>query len=244
MSSQPLSTNRFLEGLDTLFKQDRIEEVEPYFLDWLGLADEARNDYMKLTIFNEMMGFYRSSFQYDKALACANVSQRLIELLGLTPSVDLAVIMINIATVLCQAGDPDKAIPIYEQAMEILQSKDAGWYHLASLYNNMAEAYLREGDNRTAEDFYLRAWELASNDEGGYYESAVTSGNLAELYFILGNKNEAKFWLKTMEDIVESIREMAPFDYVTLCKKCALLYQAHGIDDKARMMIENAEELS
>ena len=68
-----MDMKEFLDYLDILFEEKKLDEVEP-FLDKSLTQAVMENDFSaQFTILNEMMGFFRDTSQYDKSIkACEN----------------------------------------------------------------------------------------------------------------------------------------------------------------------------
>ena len=62
------SVDEIIAGLDFLFSEQRMTEVEPYLQKALQEAMESGNSSAVITIVNELIGFYRDISQYEKAI--------------------------------------------------------------------------------------------------------------------------------------------------------------------------------
>ena len=62
------SVEEILSGLDSLFEEQKMEEVEPYLQNALQEAMNAKEDSIVITIVNELIGFYRDLSLYEKAI--------------------------------------------------------------------------------------------------------------------------------------------------------------------------------
>jgi len=62
------SVDEILVGLDRLFEEQRMSEVEPYLQQALQEAMKVGDSSAVITIVNELIGFYRDTSQYDKSI--------------------------------------------------------------------------------------------------------------------------------------------------------------------------------
>ena len=66
-----MGIDEILKKLDGLFKDERLEEVEPFLLSCMRQA-KAGNEYgIYISVGNELIGFYRSISRYEEAFAVA-----------------------------------------------------------------------------------------------------------------------------------------------------------------------------
>ena len=62
-----MTTNEFIRHLDELFAQGQYDKVEPFMLSALEEAKEREDYGLYLSVGNEMIGYYRSVSQFQKA---------------------------------------------------------------------------------------------------------------------------------------------------------------------------------
>ena len=69
----------FRAGLDLLFEQNRIPEVEPYLEGALRAAIEEQDDNAVVHVLNEMVGFYRETCDYDRSVMYGTKALEIID---------------------------------------------------------------------------------------------------------------------------------------------------------------------
>ncbi len=99
-----MNLNQVMTELDNLFAQGRISEV-PQFLE--GHIEQARTEGAQdvmLTLYNECIGFYRETGEYDKSMESGNQAIALMGEMGLDGTMPYATTLLNIANAKRAAG--------------------------------------------------------------------------------------------------------------------------------------------
>ncbi|WP_399552323.1 DUF4037 domain-containing protein [uncultured Bifidobacterium sp.] len=174
----------FLAGLDALYaSHEAATKAEPYLLQAMTDAENARNDAGLLTVLNETMGFYRSHGRHEDNQW---IIQRALELglrMGIQNSEAWTTTLINAATGMRAAGRAEQAEDLYHQALEsaasTLKPTDR---RLAALHNNLSMLYSDTGRPDKAIDELSQALtilETSSSDPDSDPDVASTHANLA-----------------------------------------------------------------
>ena len=73
-----MNINEVFSGLDKLFAENRLPEVERYLTQALSDAEYEKDTDSMLAIYNELIGFHRTTGEHDKALYFCRQVMRLI----------------------------------------------------------------------------------------------------------------------------------------------------------------------
>lgn len=196
-----MDMKEFLDYLDILFEEKKLDEVEP-FLDKSLTQAVRENDFSaQFTILNEMMGFFRDTSQYDKSIkACENCIEVMKEM-GIEGTVDYATSLQNIANAYRAAGLLEKSLGYYIETFHIYENNiEAGDYRFASLNNNIALLYQEMGDFHMSVKHLREALNIIEKIDGEEIAVAVTQSNLGASLLELGEVDEAIRYLEKSLD--------------------------------------------
>lgn len=183
----------FFEGLDCLFSNGDLEKVEPYFQENMEQAMKEQDISARISILNEMMGFYRETSQYDKARKTIQEVLELIDIAGLADSLPHATTLLNAGNALRAAGDLEQAMKDYSQVFALFEGRVPRMdFRYAELYNNVALLYQELGRYDMACQSLQNALEIVEQIPGKEFQQAVTLTNLgvSELQLINDASNE------------------------------------------------------
>ncbi|WP_062380698.1 DUF4037 domain-containing protein [Demequina pelophila] len=186
----------FLRELDAIFAGRRgPDAAERHLRAALAHAEGLGDLGARLTILNEMMGFWRSVSRHDEAVSAARDALALADALGLAGSEAYATTLINAATALRAAGLHDEAKGVYRDALEASRATmGATDRRLAALHNNLSILHSETGalDEAAAElEAALAILEATSVDPGGDLDVATTLTNLALVEYSRGEQDRA-----------------------------------------------------
>lgn len=174
----------FLKGLDAIFEaQEGTTKAEPYLLQAMDDAENARDDAGLLTVLNETMGFYRSQGRHEDNQWIVQRSIELALRMRLEGTEAWTTTLINAATSMRAAGRYDQAEDLYRQAIDsaktTLSPTDR---RMAALHNNLSMLYSETGRPEQALhelEAALRVLEAASVDPSNDIDIAATHTNIA-----------------------------------------------------------------
>ena len=203
-----MNVDAFYAGLDRLFAENRLDEVEPFLNEGLEQAKEEKDYGAYLSVGNEMIGFYRSVSQYEKAFAVSEDVLLLMEELQMEDTEHFATTLLNVATAYRAAGRPQEALADYARALKIYETTiPADDYRFAGLYNNVSILLEQLGENEKAAVFLERAVSIVEKQPDARMELATSKTNLALICFKLNENEKAKALLEEAISIFEENEE-------------------------------------
>lgn len=192
-----MTIDEIFAKLDNLFARNEIEQVEPFLLSCLNQAQEDREFGIYISVGNELIGFYRSTSQFEKAFAISEDVLLLLEELQLEESEHFATTLLNAATAYRAAGKMEEALADYTRALKIYEEKlPPDDYRFAGLYNNISLMLERMNENEKAAVFLERAISIVEKQADARMELATSKTNLALIYFKMQKNEEAEALLE------------------------------------------------
>lgn len=188
-----MNINQVMAELDELFTQERISEVPQFLEEHIEKAcAEGAQDVM-LTLYNECIGFYRETGQYDKSIESCHKAMELMDKMGLDGTLPYATTLLNIANAHRAAGHLQESLAFYNKVRPIYVAKlKEDDMYFAGLYNNLSLLYQEMGDFAAAKEQLENALEIVTHRKDSAFEVAVTQANLANTCIELGQDDEAK----------------------------------------------------
>lgn len=192
-----MSIDEIFAKLDDLFAQNAIGQVEPFLLSCLNQAQEEKEFGVYISVGNELIGFYRSTSQFEKAFAVSEDVLLLLEELQLEETEHFATTLLNAATAYRAAGRMEDALRDYTRALKIYEEKlPPEDYRFAGLYNNISLMLESMNENEKAAVFLERAIDIVKKQGDARMELATSKTNLALIYFKLEKNEEAEALLE------------------------------------------------
>ena len=114
-----MNLSEVLQGLDKLFAEARIDEIEPYLIRAFEQAGEEGDYGSMLSITNELIGYSREVCHYEQMISYGQDALKLVEQMGITGTIPHATTLLNIANGLRAGGYLDQSADIYEQVEEL-----------------------------------------------------------------------------------------------------------------------------
>lgn len=183
--------------VDALFRQKHPKEAEAFLLQELEQAKEEQDDSFCLTLYNELIGYYRQTSEQEKLLQVIEQTVAGVEKNGLQQTLAGATSYLNVANALRSMGRLEQSDAyykrtqaIYRQAIERKNLEETNLL-VAGLYNNMSLLYQEMGNYREAESCLFQALSIVTFMEAGF-ETAVTYGNLANTFVLAKDYRRAK----------------------------------------------------
>ena len=142
-----MNLNQVMMELDNLFTQERIIEVPQFLEEHIAQAREQGAQDVMLTLYNECIGFFRETGQYDKSIAYCGEALALMEEMGLNGTMPYATTLLNIANAHRAAGHLQESLEFYNKVRPIYVArlKEDDMY-FAGLYNNLSLLYQEMGE--------------------------------------------------------------------------------------------------
>ncbi len=223
---------------DSLMQSGRQKEAGQTLRAALSRARETGDRRAELTLWSELMGFFRQTGEEARALQAVEKGTALIGELKIAGSVGAGTILINAATALAAFGRTREALRCFEESLRCyrrqLRPDDPRW---ADLMNNMASAHQAAGEYRRAEALLRRALVLLAG--GRRMDEAVTRVNLAQLYGLEAPDDlRAGQELALAFDCFEDPSVTWDGSYAHSCRKCAPAFAALGREDLAAELLE------
>lgn len=239
---------RVLDKLEEHFAKNDYASAQRHLLYWLEEARLGRDKRGEFSIYNELMGLYRKIGKKELALEAAENALALIPCLELEESASGATALINAATVYKSFGLAQKALPLFERAMEIyLRELDSRDERIGGLYNNFALALVDCKQFDRAKSLYQKALEQMKNVESGELEQAITHLNIAEcLEHELGAEEANEKICTCIEKAWELFNcpTLARNGYYAfVCEKCASTFGYYGFFLYENELKKRAEEI-
>ncbi len=188
-----MTTEEFIKKLDSLFAEQEYDKVEPFMLSALEEAKERSDWGLYLSVGNEMIGYYRSISQFQKAYRISEDMLLLMEELQMDQSAEFATVLLNTATAYSFDGNFGMALQFYrraEQIYHLLVRPDD--YLFAGLYNNMSSLMEKMGKNEEALELLIKALGILQNYPDREMEAATNFTNLGLLYLKTGDYDSGK----------------------------------------------------
>lgn len=227
-----IPTQRILEKLDEYFDKNDYVGAEKHLLYWLEEARAVNDKRSQLLFSNELAGLYRKLSKKDKAMDTVNALLTLITEMGIDKNIGAGTTYINCATVYKAFGEAQRALPLFQKAMDIYEaSLPSNDKRFGGLYNNMALALVDLNRFDEAYSLYEKAIFVMENDEDGDLEVAITYLNIASAKEAeLGaekSENEITECLEKAIDILDNYENRNGY-YAFVCEKCASVFGYFG----------------
>lgn len=189
------SVEEILSGLDRLFSEQRMAEVEPYLQEALQEAMNLGDSSTVITIVNELIGFYRDISHYDKSIYYCEQILPFMEMRGLKETIHYATTCLNVANAYRAAGQWQISLKYYEDVKHVydrmLTPTDSLY---ASYFNNLSLLYQEMGNFEKAAEC-LKTALVIIEAYGDMIKVAVTCSNLAVSLLRVGKQQEAENYL-------------------------------------------------
>lgn len=188
-----MTTNEFIQELDGLFAAQEYAKVEPFMLSALEEAKEKEDYGLYLSVGNEMIGYYRSISQFQKAYQISEDMLLLMEELQMDQSAEFATVLLNTATAYSFDENFEMALQFYRRAEQIYHLLvNPNDYLFAGLYNNMSSLMEKMDRNEEALELLMKALGILQNYPDRQMEAATNFTNLGLLYLKTGDYESGK----------------------------------------------------
>ena len=188
-----MDINQITEELDTLFAQEKIAEIPQFLESHIAQAAQEGAQEVLLTLYNEIIGFYRETGQYALSIENCHKAVALMKEMGIQDTIPYATTLLNIANAHRAAGLLQESLELYNRVRPIYVAHlDENDMSFANFYNNLSLLYQEMGDFASAKDQLVNALSIVSHKPDRQFEAAVTQANLANTCIELGQDDEAR----------------------------------------------------
>ena len=141
-----MNTTQFYEKLNKLFDEKDLEKIDQFLDQALRQTLEDGDDYLAITILNEVIGFHRDTGNFEKSLQACDEVISLLKRNKLEGTVEYATSLQNVANAYRAAGRKVESLGYYNIVFKIYKEQlDEDDYKFASLHNNIALLYQEIG---------------------------------------------------------------------------------------------------
>lgn len=235
-----MNTNEFYEKLNSLFAEKDLEKVDEFLDDSLRSTLQNGDDFLAITILNEIIGFNRDTGNFDKSISACEETISLLKRNHLEGTVEYATSLQNVANAYRAAGRKVESLGYYNTVFKIYREQlDENDYKFASLHNNIALLYQEMGNFMMATEHLKKALSIIEGIDGAEIEVATTLSNLSASEIELGDLSSAK---KHLEKALEIFREDEEknFHYSGALAAMASLMVKEGNNDEAIKLYDEA----
>ena len=241
-----IPVSRVIEKLDACFNKNDMDGAGRLLTYWQTEAEAQRDRRGELSIVNEMLGYYRKTGDTEKALWAVDRSRELLQLLHLEKTLSGATVLLNTATTLKACGNPEKAMPLYDETFAIyVRELDETDARFGGYYNNKALTLVDLGQYEQAEACYQKALAIMETVENGLPDCAVTQINRAHLYEAWKGIEapEIAACLESAEQYLNDASVDRNGYYAYVCDKCAPSFDYFGYFALAAELKERAKNI-
>lgn len=194
------------EELDALFAQEKVDEIPQYLESHIAQAIEEGAKDVLLTLYNEIIGFYRETGQYELSIENCHKAIALMDDMGIQDTIPYATTLLNAANAHRAAGLLQESLELYNKVRPIYVAQlDEDDIYFANFYNNLSLLYQEMNDFASAKEQLVNALYIVTHKPGKQFEVAVTQANLANTCIELGQDEEAKARAEEAIHIFESL---------------------------------------
>lgn len=227
----------FYQQLDAYYATGDAAGAEAFLIAARDAAEMAENQRDLATIYNELMGHYRTAGNWSECDRAMKGLMRAIRALHLKSGLEWATLTLNVANAQRAMGmlveSERNFLMVRDEYEAALDPHD---YRLASLYNNIGLTYRAKGQAGIAKGYFDKALAIVRELPGAGTAVAATCSNVADLLTDEGNLDEASAYA---HEAIEALA--APGMPLGVDFSAALAAAAHI--DFARGDLEEAIEL-
>lgn len=201
-----MTEREFYEQVDKFFAENKIREAENFIIDVLNEAEDEKNYSLAVSACNELGGFYRAQGKFEEGMPLYEKALYYLKQLGAYCSPAYSTTLINYATFLGMAGQSEKALEIYGDALEkTCANTGENSYEMATIHNNMSFIYQNGKKYSEAVSHIKKAISILENLENSRLEIGISYSNLAQNYSELGELEKAENYGEMAVEIIEEI---------------------------------------
>lgn len=203
----------FLEKLDGLLHESRLEEAESFLENSLEIAESEGDRACALTIYNELIGFCRDTGKFELMMKYCGEMLSAAKEYGIEGTPQYAAALLNAANACRAAGRHKESFEMYQKVSDMLTTAVPENDPLkASYYNNLSLLYQETEDWESACECLEKALAITETWENGELQTAISSANLAATLIRLDRIEEADKLLIRADGIFKG-RSPSDFHY-------------------------------
>lgn len=188
-----MDINQVISELDALYDEEKTGQIGAFLEEHIALAAAEQDNEALLMLYNEAVGFFRETGEYDKAVSNCYKAAELIDAMNLQGTIPYATTLLNVANAYRAAGLLQESLEYYNRVLPIYNAQlEPDDMYYAGLYNNMSLLYQELSDFKSAKEYLEKALDIVIKKKDAQFEIAVTQANLANTCIELGEDEEAK----------------------------------------------------
>lgn len=226
----------FFEQLDAMYQSGRQAEVESFLQETLQRVSNGQ----KITVLNELAGFYRGVSRYEDSVAAYLSALMLLEAAGQRDKPFYSTIVMNAAGTLRLAGRLSEAEEMYKKVLDLLDPED---YVYASTQNNLSLVLQDQGKYKEAQVLAEQALEWVRCHGAPDHEVATSLNNLANIHMNMGDVEYAGTLIKESLAIYDAMEKPNVHHAAALSFQGVLCYRQKDLDG-AKAAFERALSLT
>ena len=182
----------FYQQLDAYYAAGDAAGAEAFLIAARDAAEMAENQRDLATIYNELMGHYRTAGNWVECERAMKGLLRAIRALHLKRGLEWATFTLNIANAQRAMGMLTEAERNFLMVRDEYEAAlEPGDYRLASLYNNIGLTYRAKGQASIARSYFEKALAIVREIPEAGVAVAATCSNLADLLTDGGDLDDA-----------------------------------------------------
>lgn len=175
-----MNVEKSLEQLETLITQQRTNEIEGFLLEKIEDSASQEDIGSLITLMNELIGYYRESGEFEKALGYCREVLQVAAQAGLAGTIPYATTLLNVANTCREGGLVREAMVHYQEVRGIyINNIEDTDFRYVNLYNGMGMLFQDMGDYESACDCQERALSVAVLYHEARAETAILYTSLA-----------------------------------------------------------------
>lgn len=185
-----MDIRKILADYDSMFGRYSLAEIEEYLKQQLQQAKLLNDNFIQVTLLNELIGLCRDTSQKEKALAYCKEQKQLADSVLDKTSADYATVLLNIANAYGAFGFVNEADDYYRNVLATYdRTPGTSGYLYASLYNNWSHVHQMTGNYLKAKELLEKALYILMSETGNEIQQATTRVNLASALMQLGSED-------------------------------------------------------